>query len=71
MSKAALSPLSVVKSRSLVTLRRAVSVLCNVLKLDRYFSNKLFCAIKVKSWDERTFSKTIDKNESLEIGLKL
>ena len=69
--KIALSRLSAAKGRLLVTLRRAVSMLCKALKPDWNFSKMLLWDIKHKNCIEITFSKTLDKNGSLEIGLKL
>ena len=52
-------------------LEGSFSVVWKALKPDRNFSNKLFCAIKDKRWEETTFCQTFDKNGNLEIGLKL
>lgn len=65
------SPLSALTKRSFVTFKRAVSVLCIALKPDWNFSKMVLKFIKVISWFETIFSKTFDKNGSLEIGLKL
>lgn len=60
-----------VKSRSLKTLKRAVSVLWCNLKLDWNFSEVPFMSSYDCSWSEATFSKTCTRKGGLEIGLTL
>lgn len=64
-------PGSPVSRRSLVTRKRAVSVLWYGLKPDWNFSSISLEARKDWSWLKTTISKTLDRNGSLEIGLKL
>ncbi len=64
-------PESTVKMISLKTLRRADSVLWRGLKPDWNFSKISFLSKKDNSWVAITFSNTLDKNSSLEMGWKL
>lgn len=60
-----------VKSRSLKTLKRAVSVLWRNLKLDWNFSEIPFMSSCDCGWSEAPFSKMRTRKGSLEIGLAL
>lgn len=64
-------PESTVSNKSLATLRRPDSVLWCYLKADWNFSEMLFLVKNEESWEKITFSKTFERKDSWEIGLKL
>ncbi len=70
-TKIAEAPESRVRRISLWTFKSADSVLCNALKPDwKNSSTELFLK-NVCNWITTTFSKTLDRKGSFEIGLKL
>ncbi len=64
-------PVSAFISRSFVTRTKADSVLWPERKPDWNFSNSLFCFKWTRSCAATTFSSTLERNGSLEMGLYL
>ncbi len=70
-TKIAEAPESRVRRISLWTFKSADSVLCNALKPDWKTSSTELFLKNVCNWTTTTFSKTLDRKGSFEIGLKL
>ena len=64
------APESAAISKSFVTLRRAVSVLCNLRKPDWNFSKMWLLLSTCIKWSSTTFSRILEVKDSLEIGRK-